>query len=40
MCIRDRVYLLDGSLEIQSEIGKGTRLLISIPDVRKEVKHA
>lgn len=37
--IQERVYLLDGTLEINSLIGKGTTLLITIPDVRKEIRY-
>lgn len=37
--IQERVYLLDGTCEIHSHIGKGTSILITIPDVRKEIKY-
>ncbi|HBI02756.1 MAG TPA: ATPase [Paenibacillaceae bacterium] len=37
--IQERVNLLDGLLEIKSQIGKGTSLLITIPDVRKEMRY-
>jgi len=37
--IQERINLLDGHFEIESEPGKGTKLLITIPDLRKEIKY-
>lgn len=37
--IQERVYLLDGKVDIQSAPDKGTSLHIVIPECRKEFKH-
>ncbi len=38
--MRERILDLGGTLDIRSELGQGTELVISLPPVAKEVSHA
>ena len=34
--MRERIYLLSGTIEINTEIGKGTRVTVEVPISREE----